>query len=155
MEGDFQLLLNGCQGLEDFNPLPPCGGRRQVLGDTDDEKDISIHSLRVEGDWRKQGNRSVFSNFNPLPPCGGRPRILKRKSRRQTFQSTPSVWRETATRKSGTSMLINFNPLPPCGGRPDTTQEMPRQPNQRCHVFVDISPFRAMNKTIFPQIFHT
>ena len=32
---------------------------------------------------------------------------------------------------------------------------VPRQPNQRKCIFSDISPFRAMNKTIFPQIFHT
>ena len=80
--------------IRNFNPLPPCGGRRYVIirsggqsqisihslrveGDLkmdDDEMtdDISIHSLRVEGDlWQVQRSRSS-TNFNPLPPCGGR-----------------------------------------------------------------------------------
>ena len=78
-----------------FNPLPPCGGRlpnsRQRQGcqlfqstpsvwrETckplvpSDALNISIHSLRVEGDTVQQ-----------------RPHALPR------FQSTPSVWRETA-----------------------------------------------------------
>ena len=34
---------------------------------------ISIHSLHVEGDWRRQLNTKASKNFNPLPPCGGRP----------------------------------------------------------------------------------
>ena len=34
--------------------------------------DISIHSLRVEGDesWQKSSSKTAY--FNPLPPCGGR-----------------------------------------------------------------------------------
>ena len=33
-----------------FNPLPPCGGRLDILADLFIEFRISIHSLRVEGD---------------------------------------------------------------------------------------------------------
>ena len=33
---------------------------------------ISIHSLRVEGDYRVRGLLDNFVHFNPLPPCGGR-----------------------------------------------------------------------------------
>ncbi len=33
-----------------FNPLPPCGGRRSPLVSTVCRSTISIHSLRVEGD---------------------------------------------------------------------------------------------------------
>ena len=34
----------------DFNPLPPCGGRLLDLALASRYPDISIHSLRVEGD---------------------------------------------------------------------------------------------------------
>ena len=33
---------------------------------------ISIHSLRVEGDWAESPDLTSMSDFNPLPPCGGR-----------------------------------------------------------------------------------
>ena len=33
---------------------------------------ISIHSLRVEGDFPPCMTISVVTDFNPLPPCGGR-----------------------------------------------------------------------------------
>ena len=79
---------------------------------------ISIHSLRMEGDWqaRRAGHRgtaisihslrmegdslttsfliSPFSYFNPLPPHGGR--------RRVQLPDAPQ---------------FHFNPLPPHGGR--------------------------------------
>ena len=41
---------------------------------TGNQKDISIHSLRVEGDAFGSVLVYTLSNFNPLPPCGGRPR---------------------------------------------------------------------------------
>ncbi len=58
--------------------------------------DISIHSLRMEGDgtglyrFQKRCN-----HFNPLPPHGGR-----------------------RHRKDGITWQYHFNPLPPHGGRP-------------------------------------
>ena len=77
-----------------FNPLPPHGGR-QSPGRIDSQHDnISIHSLRMEGDVRRQfalllsdisihslrmegdfildWKKSHLRNFNPLPPHGGR-----------------------------------------------------------------------------------
>ena len=57
---------------ENFNPLPPCGGRRQS---------------------RRQRRRE--RNFNPLPPCGGRLAFAAIRMAIKKFQSTPSVWRET------------------------------------------------------------
>ena len=56
-----------------FNPLPPCGGRRSGSQTYKEYFDISIHSLRVEGDG-DLGNA---------------------KEEEEIFQSTPSVWRET------------------------------------------------------------
>ena len=56
---------------------------------------ISIHSLRVEGDSKKWLTRQSSNYFNPLPPCGGRQSICGKSYRIFVFQSTPSVWRET------------------------------------------------------------
>ena len=55
-----------------FNPLPPHGGRHEVL--------MNMYHSR---------------NFNPLPPHGGRLAKSIYFDRRKTFQSTPSAWRET------------------------------------------------------------
>ena len=101
--------------------------------------DISIHSLRMEGDNLRNCLDDTHEHFNPLPPHGGRlwdemPSVAGR-----TFQSTPSAWRETehllrrnrqllisihSLRMEGDCVLVviyklmlHFNPLPPHGGR--------------------------------------
>ena len=56
---------------------------------------ISIHSLRMEGDLRKDGNTVEY----------------------MIFQSTPSAWRETFAVYVSSASIANFNPLPPHGGR--------------------------------------
>ena len=73
VEGDASFCFFAISFFN-FNPLPPCGGRRRAV-----YQNLS-------------GN-----HFNPLPPCGGRllPAILSKF--RFPFQSTPSVWRETNT----------------------------------------------------------
>ena len=61
---------------ENFNPLPPHGGRHVTIPNT-------ITSI---------------GNFNPLPPHGGR--LINPYTEEKTvivFQSTPSAWRETQT----------------------------------------------------------
>ena len=71
VEGD--LLSQGCRGLaRNFNPLPPCGGRR-----------------------KRAARAAYIADFNPLPPCGGRPNVIVSDLLDAVFQSTPSVWRET------------------------------------------------------------
>ena len=61
---------------------------------------ISIHSLRVEGDPEMQSMCRISRYFNPLPPCGGR-RVDRRVFQHcRAFQSTPSVWRETTSCQS-------------------------------------------------------
>ena len=118
MEGDQSALRQG-QKCSHFNPLPPHGGRRDYVRTQLPGYDISIHSLRMEGDV----------------PC-----LLPPQIRCRTFQSTPSAWRETVTdenenpiietisihslRMEGDSIWFtsffspqNFNPLPPHGGR--------------------------------------
>ena len=71
MEGDsavlsFRLLL------QNFNPLPPHGGRRCTASTT----------------------RNT-AHFNPLPPHGGRLQFVAPPRNPNSFQSTPSAWRET------------------------------------------------------------
>ena len=72
MEGDLlvsQLVLFRCH----FNPLPPHGGRRNLIMKKIDVIFISIHSLRMEGD------QGLFDCMEV----------------HLIFQSTPSAWRET------------------------------------------------------------
>ena len=77
-----------------FNPLPPHGGRPVHLDIYRFVVDISIHSLRMEGDCIPISRILQTCHFNPLPPHGGRRRIL-----------------------SGGNVMSHFNPLPPHGGR--------------------------------------
>ena len=144
-----------------FNPLPPCGGRHRCLEVTYNattfqstpsvwretwdftfaqyREIISIHSLRVEGDYRQSTCQHALDDFNPLPPCGGRQYQAGAMGLNLQFQSTPSVWRETkrgdnvtrycdisihSLRVEGDHSTVrlsltatDFNPLPPCGGR--------------------------------------
>ncbi len=102
---------------DDFNPRPPCGGRRHRR----DRPQIHIY------------------DFNPRPPCGGRPHVVGKSTGRKRFQSTAPVWGPTrcqgkAYHNHGISIhgprvgadhiqsvqverWDNFNPRPPCGGR--------------------------------------
>ena len=61
--------------------------------------DISIHSLRMEGDTQTPHPLPQLLYFNPLPPYGGRRNAAVRQIGSLLFQSTPSVWRETQPRK--------------------------------------------------------
>ena len=114
--GDDPSASGGANCLHNFNPRPPCGGRRQ--------KSCLLRSGQ---------------NFNPRPPCGGRPSAGLNRSRRQVFQSTSPVRGTTPTSASAAPSLcisihvpragddrsnakrgcLNhyFNPRPPCGGR--------------------------------------
>ena len=72
MEGDYIDLGYLCGGVY-FNPLPPHGGRQDKLPVEANFENISIHSLRMEGDLPCQNLLSAWGHFNPLPPHGGRP----------------------------------------------------------------------------------
>ena len=148
MEGDPVPEIQKESEVKHFNPLPPHGGRRpshllrslhdvfqstpsawrETTGsDTSDiGKNISIHSLRMEGDNIIESCGIVSSNFNPLPPHGGRLVFLYILIHRSKFQSTPSAWRETGVSIPGTvtSFIsihslrmegddLNGRPLPP------------------------------------------
>ena len=101
-----------------FNPLPPHGGRRIIPLDRLEQRKISIHSLRMEGDLFFACGNGDFMDFNPLPPHGGRRHHADNPEKAQySFQSTPSAWRETSYRWRNVSAVSHFNPLPPHGGR--------------------------------------
>ena len=164
-EGDHQVKLV-ITVVVYFNPLPPWGGRlklwfnvsllfnkfqstpsvgreTQMLFFMGVRNDISIHSLRGEGDlYSYCPFRNHLLDFNPLPPWGGRPCVVHVKQDSKLdisihslrgegdfcstkvyiclhrFQSTPSVGRETLHKRchyfGGNA---HFNPLPPWGGR--------------------------------------
>ena len=100
---------------------------------------ISIHSLRMEGDQTDGVPCQSDGHFNPLPPHGGRRPQAPQWGATEKFQSTPSAWRETcqfnsilyigvfqSTPSAWRETIhiwkyfrcpLHFNPLPPHGGR--------------------------------------
>ena len=81
--------------LDNFNPRPPCGGRR-----LDSFFILPVHlpfqsTPPVRGATRRSAARPPRQYFNPRPPCGGR-------------LYAPFI----------RSPRTHFNPRPPCGGRP-------------------------------------
>ena len=139
MEGD-SVVSDRSTAPRHFNPLPPHGGRQEILNSIENAVRISIHSLRMEGD--KQGSSCKVReerHFNPLPPHGGRLQLANTIIQVTIFQSTPSAWRETrsfpcrehgfrisihslrmegdAIHNSDVLFRADFNPLPPHGGR--------------------------------------
>ena len=103
-----------------FNPLPSCEGRPDMIcvwhvsnaisihspharGDEDnrafdDVCDISIHSPHARGDLRHGHGEGNEKNFNPLPSCEGRRSGKLMKERIYAFQSTPLMRGETCRR---------------------------------------------------------
>ena len=73
---------------------------------------ISIHSLRMEGDFRVLSCGTFRGYFNPLPPYGGRPVQWILAAIFMLFQSTPSVWRETCDLPHFLHDLISFQSTP-------------------------------------------
>ena len=117
MEGDCTINCNQ-QRLQDFNPLPPYGGRRG-----------------------RRGRGTGRGGFQSTPSVWRETVQILRSQVNPIFQSTPSVWRETLSgfhsfqcftisihslRMEGdncshrvTLQNVHFNPLPPYGGRPE------------------------------------
>ena len=100
-----------------FNPLSPCGERREeviaemhelkfqstlpVWGETTSSPTNTLNcvfqsTLPVWGEtFLRVCSFYLYFNFNPLSPCGERPADVDNIKRRQTFQSTLPVWGET------------------------------------------------------------
>ena len=80
---------------EQFQSTPSAWRETQLEVKVEQDRPISIHSLRMEGDLPFLSFLSNFLYFNPLPPHGGRPADRPKRSAVKVFQSTPSAWRET------------------------------------------------------------
>ena len=94
MEGDYINKTQVQLSAISIHSLRMEGDWRQNIISTT-PKGISIHSLRMEGDHPDIPGAEDTRHFNPLPPHGGR---LTRSSFCAIiirFQSTPSAWRET------------------------------------------------------------
>ena len=78
-----------------FQSTPSAWRETHINGVLFVENDISIHSLRMEGDHRLRELEQQRRDFNPLPPHGGRPIFPIPQHTYHLFQSTPSAWRET------------------------------------------------------------
>ena len=79
-----------------FNPLPPHGGRQYGFMLFSRGRDISIHSLRMEGDdriWLGAGTIHISIHSLRMEGDDAESQVF---SRIFSFQSTPSAWRETA-----------------------------------------------------------
>ena len=123
-----------------FNPLPPHGGRPLSDSFVMQDRVISIHSLRMEGDLVLFHFLYLAFSFQSTPSAW-RETIMTCFSPPiyRIFQSTPSAWRETLhsvfhllvcsisihslrmegdrfRKRTGPERLY-FNPLPPHGGR--------------------------------------
>ena len=95
--GGRQHAAGCCPVGKDFNPLPPHGGRHAADPHDGSCPEISIHSLRMEGDEPLQTTMTNFKAFQSTPSAW-------RETAHsavvglgiQKFQSTPSAWRETS-----------------------------------------------------------
>ena len=78
---------------------------------------ISIHSLRMEGDFLGFSVCFLFPNFNPLPPHGGRlaAEYHLNDAQRDFNPLPPHGGRRMFP--CSFSFRVYFNPLPPHGGR--------------------------------------
>ena len=137
---ETQPVLHGIGRSRYFNPLPPHGGRRccrtttmfrtkfqstpSAWRETDPATfpeitaDISIHSLRMEGDWSFASQISTWKLFQSTPSAWRETFDSSQVGDGNvTFQSTPSAWRETSRVSSYAVLAKDFNPLPPHGGR--------------------------------------
>ena len=79
----------------DFNPLPPCGGRPSASIVNINDIPISIHSLRVEGDFLLDAGVPENIVFQSTPSVWRETDERYGGMTEPIFQSTPSVWRET------------------------------------------------------------
>ena len=117
MEGDGSIMSNDSK-TGHFNPLPPYGGRRDVLKLIKVIYRISIHSLRMEGDLYPTAFPEIAADISihSLRMEGDVP------GSSQQYKKVISIH---SLRMEGDHFLtcfflffLNFNPLPPYGGRP-------------------------------------
>ena len=102
--------------LQNFYPRPPGGGRQPGVFSFSRDGEISIHALRVEGDY--------LVVVTPVPKTisihalrvKGRPLCGTTTTCGLLFLSTPSGWRATLMVHVRRSRRHDFYPRPPGGG---------------------------------------
>ena len=104
----------------DFNPLPPCGGRLHN-NDYTDQNGVFQSTPSV---WRETFTdamkKAIEIDFNPLPPCGGRQIARLVSLCHRHFNPLPPCGGRRYAGDIDRKKRSYFNPLPPCGGRPST-----------------------------------
>ncbi len=112
------LFCPGATVTESFNPRTPCGVRRMTIlaspplarfqsthslrsatyfyHPAPASKNVSIHALLAECDYRQPACLPQSGGFNPRTPCGVRPRSSRAGATAQGFQSTHSLRSATA-----------------------------------------------------------
>ena len=86
VEGDC-TVLRGESACWNFNPLPPCGGRRFAAQGNDGGRRCVISTHITRG-----------RSFQSTPSVWRETLSILTSTGRGVFQSTPSVWRETSAR---------------------------------------------------------
>ena len=80
-------------------------------------RSISIHSLRMEGDYIDLGYLCGGVYFNPLPPHGGRPEPNLKLVTVPISIHSLRMEGDSPIVTNIRNISIHFNPLPPHGGR--------------------------------------
>ena len=124
MEGDAELVCKLSKNSL-FQSTPSAWRETATSSGIHDFVDISIHSLRMEGDvFRLADLNMEIISIHSLRMEGDNARIAQLETD-LAFQSTPSAWRETFTPALILSIASYFNPLPPHGGRQHPPQKYP------------------------------
>ena len=118
MEGDTNDFFYLYHIEKYFYPRPPGGGRRAISRSPSYPLFISIHALRVEGDYRVQPTTLMYTQFLSTP-SGWRATFTtcRPKTNSPLFLSTPSGWRATQEMAKKLRVSRDFYPRPPGGGR--------------------------------------
>ena len=103
----------------DFYPRPPGGGRQLAAAEAATAKVISIHALRVEGDYKTCHIciRIDQISIHALRVEGDLGHVVLVDGFGKLFLSTPSGWRATGAERRGPAAGSYFYPRPPGGGR--------------------------------------
>ena len=109
--------LQCASGMRYFYPRPPREGRQSILAEVPQWSDISIHTLREEGDCRWHLRPCFLENFYPRPPRGGRPYFLGEMT--ALVHISIHALREEGDQihQFPPGQVQHFYPRPPRGGR--------------------------------------
>ena len=102
--------------IANFNPRPPCGGRRYRACAEAGRLEISIHAPRAGGDTAPERRDLRLTRFQSTPPVRGATIVELDGVKLDAFQSTPPVRGATTGRKqSCCGVLISIH-APRAGG---------------------------------------